>query len=87
MNISQVLREVLAETLAIDTTHFRAETPLLGALPELDSMGITALVIALEQRFAIEIQPEDVGACLLASLGNLENYLCARLSGWGARWA
>ncbi|QPF76026.1 acyl carrier protein [Roseateles sp. DAIF2] len=83
MSINNALREVLAETLAIDTERFVAGTPLLGAVPELDSMGVTALIIAMEQRFSIQIADEDVGAQILASMGSLENYVCARLSGWG----
>jgi acyl carrier protein len=84
MNINSALCEVLADTLAIDTRGFNAGTRLLGVVPELDSMGVVALVIALEQRFLIQIADEDLGAGILASLGALENYVCARLSGWGA---
>lgn len=54
---------------------FRPETPLLGAVPELDSMAVVALVSALESRFAIQIDDEDLDAATFATAGTLSAML------------
>ena len=50
--IEQVLR-VLDDALSLQgrASHFERDTPLLGALPELDSMAVLALITGLEGHF------------------------------------
>jgi acyl carrier protein len=55
---------------------FRLDTPLLGAVPELDSMAVVALISALEDQFAVAIDDEDLEATTFATVGSL----CAMLS-------
>ena len=52
-----------------DTLH--AASPLLGSLPELDSMAVLELVYALEQRFDITIGDDDVTADAFETLASL----------------
>lgn len=53
------------------SAHFHSGTPLLGAVPELDSMAVVALVSALEDQFAITIDDEDLEAATFATVGSL----------------
>ena len=48
-----------------------AGTPLFGSLPELDSMAVLELLLALEDRFGITIDGEDVTAESFETLGSL----------------
>jgi acyl carrier protein len=48
-----------------------AASPLLGSLPELDSMGVLELVQALEHRFDIVFDDDDVSAETFETLGSL----------------
>jgi acyl carrier protein len=56
-----------------------AATPLLGAVPELDSIGVLSLITSLEERFGIRIADDDVAACDFETLGSLANLVEHRL--------
>lgn len=81
--IGLTLRQILADTLGVEAARLEPASPLLGAVPALDSLGQLALLQALEDRFGLLIEPGEMPAGSLATLGSLENYLCARLCGWG----
>jgi acyl carrier protein len=67
------VKAVVVETLGVEdrADTLDAETPLLGSLPELDSMAVLELVLALEQRFDIVIDGEDVSAEAFETLASL----------------
>ena len=46
-------------------------SPLLGALPELDSMAVAALIAAIEEHFGIVFDDEDLTEDTFATLGAL----------------
>lgn len=72
------LRESLIETLGVDrsqVTAFNAETPLFGALPELDSMAVATLLTDLEDRLDIIIEDDEIDAEIFETFGNLLAYL------------
>jgi acyl carrier protein len=48
-----------------------ASTPLLGSMPELDSMAVVELVAALETRFSIVVDDDEVTAEVFETLGSL----------------
>jgi acyl carrier protein len=48
-----------------------ASTPLLGNLPELDSLAVVQLVYALEDKFNIVINDDEVTADTFDTLGSL----------------
>lgn len=76
------VKTVLVETLGIEDRagSIDASTPLLGSLPELDSMAVLELVAALEQRFAIGIDDDDVTAEVFESLSSLSAFVDGKLS-------
>lgn len=68
-----VLDEVLnlkgrASTLALDT-------PLLGAIPELDSMAVIAVISGLEERFDFIFKDDEFGGSIFASLASLIDFV------------
>lgn len=67
------VKVVLVETLGLDARAdaIDASTPLLGSLPELDSLAVMELVVALEDTFGIAIEGEDVTAEAFESLVTL----------------
>jgi acyl carrier protein len=71
------VKAVVVETLGVEdrADAIDASTPLFGALPELDSMAVLELVLELEQRFAIEIDGEDVTAEAFETLASLAAFV------------
>jgi len=67
------VKAVLVDALGLEdrADAMDAATPLFGSLPELDSLGVAELVVALEQRFDIEFDGDDVSAETFETLGSL----------------
>ncbi|WP_328414024.1 acyl carrier protein [Micromonospora sp. NBC_00389] len=67
------VKSVVVTTLGVeDRAHsIVASTPLLGSLPELDSLAVVELVAALETRFDIVVDDDDVTAEVFETLGSL----------------
>ncbi len=56
-----------------------ALTPLLGAIPELDSMAVVNVITALEERFGISVADDEIGAATFATLGSLSAFVEQKL--------
>lgn len=56
-----------------------AQSPLLGAVPELDSMAVVAILTGLEDRFGILIEDDDVDGQVFASVGSLVAFVSGKL--------
>lgn len=76
------VRSVLIETLELtqQPTELNRDTPLFGALPELDSFGVVQLVTELEERFDITIDDDEFGADLFETVGTLTDFIDAKLA-------
>ena len=68
---------VLSTTLGIQDQAWslNADTHLLDSLPELDSMAIVELIVALEDQFDIEFDEDDVTAEVFTSIGSLAAFI------------
>jgi acyl carrier protein len=55
------------------------QTPLLGAIPELDSMAVVHLITALEDHFGISVADDDIGAATFSTLGTLTSFVEQKL--------
>jgi acyl carrier protein len=71
------VKAVVVETLAIEgrADTIDASTPLLGSLPELDSFAVIELVMALQERFGIVVEDEDVSAEVFETLASLAAFV------------
>ena len=83
MTIMTYLDEVkatLIDVLSLGDAGQRltADSPLLGSLPELDSMAVVSLIGALEERFGIAIDDDDLSASTFETLGSLANFVAAK---------
>jgi acyl carrier protein len=67
------VRSVVIEILGVEdrAESITAATPLLGSLPELDSMAVLEVVAALEARFGITVDDEEVTAEVFETLASL----------------
>lgn len=76
--IDERLRALLGAVLGLSPERvaaLRPESPLLGALPELDSMALAGLLTELEDQLSVAIDDEDVDGSLFETYGTLLNYV------------
>jgi acyl carrier protein len=52
-------------------TNADHQTPLLGAIPELDSMAVVAVLTALEERFGMALDDDEIDGSTFANVGAL----------------
>jgi acyl carrier protein len=71
------VRDVLVRVLGIEdrAAAIDADTPLLGELPELDSLGVVELAQALENHFDIVIDDEAFTGEVFATVGSLADFV------------
>ena len=77
-------REVLAildEALGLEgrTLAFQPGTPLLGALPELDSMAVLGVLNLLEERFGFIIGDDEIDGSIFATVETLVTFVKGKL--------
>ena len=75
------VKAIVVETLGVEdrADALDATTPLLGSLPELDSMAVLELLFELEQRFGIVVDRDDVTAEVFETLASLTAFVERRL--------
>ena len=81
MNVHDDVLRVLDDVLSLGgrAAGFRRDTPLLGAIPELDSMAVVTLITTLEEQFGIVIDDDDIDGDTFASVGALVDFMHAKV--------
>ncbi len=76
------VRRVLGDALNLGarTEAFTASTPLLGSLPELDSMAVVAVITAIEEHFGLTVHDDEISADTFQTLGSLAAFVEQKLS-------
>lgn len=79
---TQILR-ILDDALSLGgrTARFNADTPLLGSLPELDSMGVVTLIGALEDQLGVSVDDDEISGDTFATVGSLSAFVADKLGG------
>jgi len=76
------IKDVLSHTLRlgdkIDT--FDAMTPLFGSIPEFDSMAVVNVLTAIENRFGIAIEDDEISAEIFETVGSLATFVERKLA-------
>lgn len=81
--VDATVRAVLRDVLGLSETRvaaFDADTPLFGALPELDSLAVAGVLTELEDRLGILIEDDEVDGDMLATFGALSRFAAARVT-------
>lgn len=75
------LIKLLDETLVLEGRGLglTAASPLAGSIPELDSMGVMAVVNAAEDRYGIVIEDEEIDGEVFATVGSLMRFLQGKI--------
>lgn len=82
MDTQSVLLDIIDEALSLEGRGraFDASTPLMGALPELDSMAVIGLINLIEERFGFFVGEDEVDAGTFETVGSLLAYVQGKLS-------
>lgn len=82
MQITREVIRLLDEVLSLDgrSSAFTLDTPLLGAIPELDSMAVVSLITGLEDHFGLVVDDDDIDGNTFATVGSLVDYVSAKLA-------
>lgn len=77
-----IVRSVLGQVLQLDQRQSALveQSPLLGSLPELDSMAVVSLIAALEEQLDIMIDDDEIDAATFATLGSLTAFCEQKLA-------
>jgi acyl carrier protein len=73
LDIKKEVLVVLDEVLSLNgrAEAFDLETPLLGALPELDSMAVVGVINMLEERFGFFVEDDEIDGASFETVGSL----------------
>ncbi|SFZ75005.1 phosphopantetheine-binding protein [Chitinimonas taiwanensis] len=82
MNIRNSVLEILDEVLSLNgkALTFTDETALLGAIPELDSMAVVALLTMLEDSLGLSIADDEIDGEVFATVASLLAFVQAKLA-------
>ena len=74
------VKTLLVTTLGIEdrAASIDASTALFGGIPELDSLGVLELVTALEDRFEISVDDDDLTGDVFETVGSLVAFVSQR---------
>ncbi|HQC94972.1 MAG TPA: acyl carrier protein [Aquabacterium sp.] len=83
MALPDDLRSLLDRTLNLDgrPADFDRDTALMGALPELDSMGVVAVITAFEDIFGFAVDDDEIDGSVFQTFGSLLDFVSAKLGG------
>jgi acyl carrier protein len=83
MNVHDEVLRTLDEVLSLGGRGlaFDRGTHLLGAVPELDSMAVVALIGALEERLGIAVADDEIDGGTFETVGSLVDFAQARVDG------
>lgn len=82
MNNLDTVRTIVADTLELGErgNSLSAETPLLGSIPELDSMAVVHLITALEEHYGFTVEDDEIEAETFSTVGTLVAFVDNKLA-------
>ncbi len=58
---------------------FDAATPLLGAVPEFDSMAVVTLITTIEEQFGVVVDDDEISGDVFVTVGSLTEFVLQKL--------
>jgi len=80
MEILPRIKHILRDTLNIGerAEKLTVESPLLGGLPEFDSMAVVTVVTMIEDEFGVTVEDDELSADVFATVGSLSDFVAAK---------
>jgi acyl carrier protein len=82
MEVIDGVRGVIRDSLQLGqrADSLLVDTPLLGNLPELDSMAVVTVITALEDQYGFFVEDDEISAETFATLGSLAQFVSEKLT-------
>ncbi len=76
-----VVKDLLGKSLQLGarTSSLTADTPLLGAIPEFDSMTVAHVLTSLEETFGVGIDDDEISVDIFMTVGSLAAFVDQKL--------
>ncbi len=83
MNIDAAVRQVLRDVLSLGARAdaLTPASPLLGAIPEMDSMAVVNVIAALEDQFDITVEDDEITGDTFATFGAVTEFVREKTAG------
>jgi acyl carrier protein len=80
LDLQSQTRDILRDVLSLGDRADRLglQSPLLGAVPELDSMAVVGVIAAIEDRFGFVIEDDEISGATFATFGSLVEFIRAK---------
>lgn len=81
MSVIKQVQEILSSVLQLSNGggYLANDTPLLGAIPEFDSMAVVSIITALEDRFGFAVDDDEIDAAVFETVGSLVTFVERKL--------
>jgi acyl carrier protein len=81
LDITKEVLGILDEVLSLNgrAAAFTHDTPLLGAVPELDSMAVVGVINLMEERFDFFVEDDEIDGATFATVGTLVEFIQGKL--------
>ena len=82
LNVTAEVLRILDEVLSLGgrAKLFNRDTPLLGAIPELDSMAVVSLITSMEDQFGLVVDDDDIDGATFATVGSLVDFVATKMA-------
>jgi acyl carrier protein len=81
MSINDSVITLLTEVFQFQNqATLSVDTPLLGAMPEFDSMAVISIITALEERFGFVVDDDEIDAAIFETVGSLAAFVGQKLA-------
>jgi len=82
LDVQNEVLNILDEALGLNgrAATMDRDSPLLGAVPELDSIAVVRVITTLEERFGFMIADDDLDASSFATVGTLADFVRSKLA-------
>jgi acyl carrier protein len=76
------IKEILRSTLQLGdrADELTDESPLMGAIPEFDSMAVVTVLTMVEEEFGVEIEDDEVSADIFETVGSLAKFVSQKVA-------
>jgi acyl carrier protein len=82
LNVAEEVKSVLGQVLRLEdkARRFDAGTVLFGAIAEFDSRAVVTLIAALEEKFGIIVEDDEITAEVFETVGSLTEFIERKLA-------